>query len=46
MRETEYDDDEQAKIAAEGLLNASDPQITSVEVWHGTRLVCRIQRHG
>jgi hypothetical protein len=46
MREAEYDDDEQAKIAAEGFLNAADALTISVEVWQGTRLACRIQRDG
>jgi hypothetical protein len=46
VRQAECTDDEQAKVLAEGNLNAADRAIISVEVWQGTRLVRRIQRHG
>lgn len=46
IRQAEYDDDQQAKVFAEGSLNAADGAVTSVEVWRSTRLVCRIEREG
>ncbi len=44
VQEVYCDDDDRAEIVARGTLGASEAAIVAVEIWEGTRLVCRVQR--
>lgn len=41
---SEFDDDDQAIVFADGLLRAAEPQVASVEAWRGLNLLYRSER--
>ena len=41
---SEFDNDDHAIVFADGLLRATEPQVTAVEAWHETNLLFKQQR--
>ena len=42
--QSEFDNDDHAVVFADGVLRAAEPQVTSVEAWHGRNLLFKRER--